>query len=162
MPSIYLSKYSRRVLSRGSPYAARYPLDLWGRCPHCPWQGARPPAPQQEGLSPPRAARHPTLAVGQRGRRSPAPIGIAYGAGDATGARGFALRALLILGGAAPCGTARTPFRCICSLLGCGAKPRIPASTKFNERSEGKIPFRVIRSRHTVRADFRVSRKRNS
>ena len=44
----------------------------------------------------------------------------------------------------------------------CWGVGQSPASTKFNERSGGKIPFRVIRSRHTVRADFRVSRKRNS
>ena len=82
-----------------------------GLCP-TPQQGARPPALPAKGASPPRAARHPTLAVGQRGRRSPAPIGIAYGAGDATGARGFALRAPYPRG-RCPCGTARTPFRCI-------------------------------------------------
>ena len=49
--------------------------------------------------------------------------------------------------------------RGLCSLLGWGKAPHQRSSTSV---ASGKIPFRVIRSRHTVRADFRVSRKRNS
>ena len=135
MPSnLLLSKYSSEYLAGIKPLrAARYPLDLWGRCPHR-WQG-QGPLPPAEGLRPSRCALHPRSPLGRGAGRSPAPIGIAYGAGDATRGRGFALRAPYPRG-AAPCGTARTPFRCIVAaamqLIGgtmkCQGSPRRPRS----------------------------------
>ena len=98
------SKYSSEYLAGASPYALR--ATLAGFHP-TPQQGASPLHLQLEGLRPSRCALHPTLAAGQRGRVSPAPVGVAYGAETAQGARGFALRAPYPR--ASPCGTARTP-----------------------------------------------------
>ena len=48
------------------------------------------------------------------------------------------------------------------ALLPAGVWGKAPHQRSSTSVASGKIPFRVIRSRHTVRADFRVSRKRNS
>ena len=102
--NLLLSKDSSESLAGASPYALR--ATLAGLHP-TPQQGASPLHLQLEGLRPSRCALHPTLAAGQRGRVSPAPVGVAYGAETAQGARGYALRAPYPR--ASPCGTARTP-----------------------------------------------------
>ena len=94
------------------PLATLAELSLMRALPHTP-AGSKAPAPSKRGFRPRAARFHPTLAAGQRGREIPCPYRDSLWSWRRYKGQGASPCALLILGGAAPCGTARTPFRCI-------------------------------------------------
>ena len=115
MPSnLLLSKYSSEYLAGSKPPTrCALPSRFVGTLSPPPLAGSKTPCTSSKRASPLALRASPTLAAGQRGREIPCPYRDSLWSWRRYKGQGASPCALLILGGAAPCGTARTPFRCI-------------------------------------------------